>query len=935
MKPEIPHNSYAQREISGKYGVGHNAPVRQSIEESETDLRLRSNIRLLGDLLGHTLVRQEGQGLLDLVEQVRALIREDPLAATQKLRELDLEAAILLARSFSIYFDLANIAEQVERTNDVLDAYVSAGSPLAKVVKEALSAKQRSLYSQADVTALASNMSVRPVFTAHPTEAARRSVLIKLRKIADTLMDQRVSSATRTKRLAELIDLLWQTDELRLEKPQVLDEARNALYYMNDLTRGPLGEVLNDLADAFKELGVEPPADSRPISFGSWIGGDRDGNPFVTPELTAEVVTFLRENALTDLLPHIDSLIEDLSISERIVGDSPELWDSINTDLELLPEFDRRYLRLNAEEPIRIKLTIIRLRLHLTHDRLVSGSPRVVGRDYASTQEILNDLFMIRRNLLTHKGELIAQGELEQAIRVVSSVGLPLATLDIREHSEKFQGAISQLIGRLGGQSPNEYLNLSAQERFTLLAAELQSQRPLAPTPPPLDEEGTTTFNTLVVAKDIVLEFGNRALESVIVSMTKGADDILAAVVLGREAGLVNTDTNSSLVNFVPLLETVAELKAAGTIIDSLLSDPTYRSLVASRGNRQEVMLGYSDSNKDAGITTSQWEIHLAQRKLRDIAAKHNVSLRLFHGRGGTVGRGGGPTYEAIMSQPWGVLSGQIKITEQGEVISDKYLLPVLAQDNLEQMAAAVLDASLLHQTPRRSARELNRWDEVMSIASSNAQEKYRSLILDPQLPQYFALSTPVEEFGAMHFGSRPSRRPDTEAGIEGLRAIPWVFGWTQSRQVVPGWFGVGSGLQATMDAGFGEELSNMYQDWDFFRNFISNVEMTLAKTDLNVATQYVDRLVPPEMHYIFESIQHEYHQSVQRILAITGETSLLANNPSLARTLATRDTYLLPLHNLQVSLLERARGNSASIELTRALSLTINGIATGLRNTG
>jgi len=909
--------------------------VRQSIEESETDLRLRSNIRLLGDLLGHTLVRQEGQGLLDLVEQVRALIREDPLAATQKLRELDLEAAILLARSFSIYFDLANIAEQVERTNDVLDAYVSSGSPLAKVVKEALSAKQRSLYSQADVTALASNMSVRPVFTAHPTEAARRSVLIKLRKIADTLMDQRVSSATRTKRLAELIDLLWQTDELRLEKPQVLDEARNALYYMNDLTRGPLGEVLNDLADAFKELGVEPPADSRPISFGSWIGGDRDGNPFVTPELTAEVVTFLRENALTDLLPHIDSLIEDLSISERIVGDSPDLWDSINTDLELLPEFDRRYLRLNAEEPIRIKLTIIRLRLHLTHDRLVSGSPRVVGRDYASTQEILNDLFMIRRNLLTHKGELIAQGELEQAIRVVSSVGLPLATLDIREHSEKFQGAISQLIGRLGGQSPNEYLNLSAQERFTLLAAELQSQRPLAPTPPPLDEEGTTTFNTLVVAKDIVLEFGNRALESVIVSMTKGADDILAAVVLGREAGLVNTDTNSSLVNFVPLLETVAELKAAGTIIDSLLSDPTYRSLVASRGNRQEVMLGYSDSNKDAGITTSQWEIHLAQRKLRDIAAKHNVSLRLFHGRGGTVGRGGGPTYEAIMSQPWGVLSGQIKITEQGEVISDKYLLPVLAQDNLEQMAAAVLDASLLHQTPRRSARELNRWDEVMSIASSNAQEKYRSLILDPQLPQYFALSTPVEEFGAMHFGSRPSRRPDTEAGIEGLRAIPWVFGWTQSRQVVPGWFGVGSGLQATMDAGFGEDLSNMYQDWDFFRNFISNVEMTLAKTDLNVATQYVDRLVPPEMHYIFESIQHEYHQSVQRILAITGETSLLANNPSLARTLATRDTYLLPLHNLQVSLLERARGNSASIELTRALSLTINGIATGLRNTG
>ena len=902
---------------------------------NESDLRLRTNIRLLGDLLGHTLVRQEGPELLDLVEKVRALIRDEPTVAAQILGELDLESATLLARSFSIYFDLANIAEQVERTHDVLDAYVSSGSPLAKVVTEALSAESLPLYTLDDVAQIARNMSVRPVFTAHPTEAARRSVLIKLRKIADTLMDQRVSDATQTARLAELIDLLWQTDELRLEKPQVLDEARNALYYMNDLTRGPLGEVLHDLANAFDQLGVTLPADSRPISFGSWIGGDRDGNPFVTPEITAEVVTFLRENSLTDLLPHIDSLIEDLSISERIAGTSPELWESINQDLEVLPEFDRRYLRLNAEEPIRIKLTIIRLRLHLTHDRLVNRSPRVVGRDYASTQEILNDLFLIRRDLLAHRGQLIAHGELEQAIRVVASVGLPLATLDIREHSEKFQGAISQLIARLNHNSPKEYFDLSSSARFDLLAAELQSQRPLAPTPPPLDETGMTTFNTLVVARDIVIEFGNRALESIIISMTKGADDVLAAVVLAREAGLINTDNGESLVGFVPLLETVAELHAAGEIVDALLSDPTYRKIVASRGDRQEVMLGYSDSNKDAGITTSQWEIHLAQRHLRDIAAKHNVSLRLFHGRGGTVGRGGGPTYDAIMSQPWGVLSGQIKITEQGEVISDKYLLPVLARDNLEQMAAAVLDASLLHRTPRRTSAELNRWDEVMRISSASAQEKYRSLIIDPELPRYFALSTPVEEFAAMHFGSRPSRRPDTAAGIDGLRAIPWVFGWTQSRQVVPGWFGVGTGLQAASDAGLNGELAQMYQNWDFFRNFISNVEMTLAKTDLNVAAQYVERLVPQELHYIFDLIRVEYTMSVQRVLDITGESGLLAGNPSLQRTLATRDAYLLPLHNLQVSLLERSRTSPTNEDLTRALSLTINGIATGLRNTG
>ncbi|MCF8539593.1 MAG: phosphoenolpyruvate carboxylase [Candidatus Nanopelagicales bacterium] len=898
----------------------------------DSSARLRANIRLLGDLLGETLVHQEGPGLLDLVERVRGLVRETPAAAAELLNSVSLADATLLARSFSVYFDLANVAEQVERTLDVQAAYRSAGSPLQGVLEQA---EQLGGFTPEDVARVGANMSVRPVFTAHPTEAARRSVLLKMRRIADALLDTSLSPVAQRYRLAELIALLWQTDELRLEKPQVLDEARNALYYVNDLTRGPLGQVLSDLNNCFASLGYTMPADARPVSFGSWIGGDRDGNPFVTPEVTREVVTFLRENALTDLLPHIDRLIEDLSISERIAGASPELWESIHADLAHLPEFERRYLRLNAEEPIRVKLTIVRLRLHLTHDRLVSGGPRQVGRDYASTQEILNDLFLVRRDLLAHQGELAAHGVLDRVIRVVASVGLPLATLDIREHSEKFQDAVAQLITRVSGELPEDYLTLSSTERFALLAAELESKRPLTPIPAPLNESGLTTLNTLIAARDIVLEFGPRALESVIVSMTKGPDDVLAAVVLGREAGLVTMDTGEALVGFVPLLETVDELRAAGDIIDALLSNPQYRQLVESRGNRQEVMLGYSDSNKDAGITTSQWEIHIAQRTLRDVCARHGVALRLFHGRGGTVGRGGGPTYNAIMSQPWGVLDGQIKITEQGEVISDKYLLPVLARDNLEQMVAATLDASLLHRTPRRSAEEIARWDTVMGIASAAGQSRYRELVSDPSLPRYFALSTPVEEFGAMHFGSRPSRRPDTSAGIDGLRAIPWVFGWTQSRQVVPGWFGVGSGLQAVIDAGHAAELTEMYANWDFFRNFVSNVEMTLAKTDMSVAEQYVQRLVPAELHYLFDIIRAEFDLTVANILAITGESGLLTSNPTLARTLETRDTYLLPLHNLQISLLERARVGEPSEELRRALSLTINGIATGLRNTG
>jgi phosphoenolpyruvate carboxylase len=910
-------------------GLRHNGDVIAAVD---TSAHLRSNIRLLGDLLGETLVHQEGQGLLDLVERVRGLVRESPAAAAELLNSVSLTDATLLARSFSVYFDLANVAEQVERTIDVQAAYRSSGSPLQGVLREA---EKLGGYTALDVARVGRNMSVRPVFTAHPTEAARRSVLLKMRRIADALLDTSLSPDAQRYRLAELIALLWQTDELRLAKPQVLDEARNALYYINDLTRGPLGQVLSDLTSCFASLGYTMPADARPVSFGSWIGGDRDGNPFVTPEITREVVTFLRENALTDLLPHIDRLIEDLSISERIAGASKELWASIHADLEHLPEFEKRYLRINAEEPIRVKLTIVRLRLHLTHARLVSGGPRQVGRDYASTQEILNDLFLIRRDLEAHKGELAAHGVLDRVIRVVASVGLPLATLDIREHSEKFQDAVAQLITRLADQSPSEYLSLSSPQRFEILAKELISKRPLAPIPAPLDASGLTTLNTLIAARDIVREFGSRALESVIISMTKGADDVLAAVVLGREAGLVNLDTCESLVGFVPLLETVDELRAAGDIVEALLGNPQYRAIVRSRGDRQEVMLGYSDSNKDAGITTSQWEIHVAQRRLRDVCAAHGVSLRLFHGRGGTVGRGGGPTYNAIMSQPWGVLDGQIKITEQGEVISDKYLLPVLARDNLEQMVAATLDASLLHQTPRRAAAEIARWDTVMGVASGAGQARYRSLVNDPGLPRYFALSTPVEEFGAMHFGSRPSRRPDTSAGIDGLRAIPWVFGWTQSRQVVPGWFGVGSGLQAVIDAGYESELAEMYANWDFFRNFVSNVEMTLAKTDLSVAKQYVERLVPTELHYLFDAIRAEHDLTVTRILSITGETGLLTNNPSLARTLETRDTYLLPLHNLQISLLERARTCEPTDELRRALSLTINGIATGLRNTG
>ena len=879
---------------------------------------LRNDVRKLADLLGQTLARQEGDDLLKLVESVRLSVREG--TQDQILNKITDSQTIALVRAFSNFFNLANVAEQVNRSKILAAEHKSGGTWLGRAIENILKAKNSNQeFSTAELQEWIENFSVRPVFTAHPTEAARRSVLSKMTTISQLLEEP--NSAINNERLAEAIDLLWQTDELRLGRPEPLDEAVNSIYYLDELLLETVPEVLAEFVTEVKKLGVNLSLTARPLRFGTWIGGDRDGNPNITSEVTKAAILLQNSHFTRTLFSHLDELRQALSISTKLAGVSKELELSVAKDLENLPEIEARYRRINIEEPYRLKATAIRHKLSLTQSRHASGLPHFPGRDYKDTAELLQDFNIMRTSLLENNGQLIANGLLDRIMRSISAFGLTHATMDIREHSDAHHKLLTQLFG---GSDPQ----IIAKQLLATSNPDLSG----------LDQAGSNCYKTFVAINELIDRYGSEVIESYIISMTKSADDVMAAVLIAKIAGLISLDGSNSFakIGFVPLLETVIELRSADKILDDLLSNKSYRKVVDLRGGVQEVMLGYSDSNKDAGITTSQWEIHKAQRKLRDVAKKHGVKLRLFHGRGGSVGRGGGPTYDALIALPWGSIDGQIKMTEQGEVISDKFGLPALAKENLELTLAAALEATVLNRKPRQSSNDLNTWNECMDLISEHAFTSYRALVDQPELPAYFYASTPVEQLGNMFLGSRPSRRPEASSGLDSLRAIPWVFGWTQSRQIVPGWYGVGSGLKAAREAGKSELLQTLLKEWHFFSTFISNVEMTLAKTDLTIAKRYVESLVDPSLHKIFEQIKTEFDLTVKELLLMTNKSEILGNQPILARTLQVRDTYLAPIQLLQISLLKRVRTQKEPDPLlARALLLTINGVAAGLRNTG
>jgi phosphoenolpyruvate carboxylase len=889
--------------------------------EASPDRELRRDIRRVTSILGETLSRTEGADLLALVEQVRAHAKEDRL---DELPAFDLATITRLVRAFTAYFHLANITEQVHRGHTLTRMREQEGG----WVERAVARIAESGVDTGEVTEILRHVALRPVFTAHPTEVARRSTIDKLRRVAALLEEP--DSPRRTRRLEEAVELLWLTDEIRIEPPEPTDEARNVIYYLEGLSGAALPDVLEELRDRLAAIGVELPPDVRPLRFGSWVGGDRDGNPHVTPDTTREVLTLQAVHGIRLLRTLVDHLRRDLSVSNRIGAVSSDLRDRLEQALPGLPEVESRYRRLNAEEPYRLFLTCIHVRLGLTEKRLLAGAHHTGARDYADDTELLDDLLLLHRSVLDHQGSVVAGGEVERLVRTVAATGLTLATLDVREHATRHHQAVGQLLDRIG-ELGTPYAELDQVTRAKVLSEELANRRPLARNPLPLDDEGTSTAETFRTIRWALDELGPRAVESYIVSMTRDADDLLAAVVLAREAGLVDLPSGVARIGFVPLLETVDELEQADAILESLFADASYRELVRLRGDVQELMLGYSDSNKAGGITTSQWQIQLAQRRARDVARRHGIRLRFFHGRGGSVGRGGGPTYDAIMALPSGTVDGEVKITEQGEVISDKYALPALARQNLELALAATVEASVLHRTDRRTPEQAVRWDGTMDRISVAAHARYRALVEDPGLAAYFLTATPVDLLGALHIGSRPARRPGADAGIEQLRAIPWVFGWTQSRQIVPGWFGVGSGLAVETDLSV---LQEMYAAWPFFRTFLGNVSMTLVKTDLAIAERYAD-LAPPELRPLLDEIHQEFDLTVDRMLAVTGDEALLDREPTLRTTLEIRDNYLEPLHHLQLELLGRYRRGEDDPDLERALLLTINGIAAGMRNTG
>ena len=920
------------------------------------DRPLHDDVRRLGASLGETIGALSGEATFDDVEALRALTRArrgvggpiEPDAAGRidaALRSWPTTRANEVVRAFEMYFQLVNTAEQAHRVRRRRHHQRGGAPPQAGSLTATVSALVERGVPAQDVADAAAKLEIRPVMTAHPTESLRQTTRDKLLAIHHLLLSEDEDAWDR---IAMHVEALWQSDGLRHRRPTVLEEVKTLLEVFDRTLWDAIPNTCGELRAALAAVGADPDAAVRPIRLGSWIGGDRDGNPFVTPDVTLTTARMMKERALLRYLEVVQQLQRLVSQSTRRVVALPALLDSLERDGRELPHIRTRNAVRNRWEPYRLKLSFIEGRLNATlgdlrADAGVEGGERGPGR-YEASQELLADLHLVAASLRSHGSLRTVEGLLEPAIDRVATFGFHLATLDIRQHSRRHEAAIDELATRAGELDGRRYTELDDGDRVAFLRRELTGRRRLvAPGFRPSPETAETLELFEVVAR-VRRECGPRSIETCVVSMTDSASDVLEVLVLAREAGLVRWegDTLRSELRVAPLFETRADLVAAPGIMASLFDDPVYREHLRAHGGVQEVMIGYSDSAKDAGLLTASWSLYCAQEALAATAAEHGVDLVLFHGRGGTVSRGGGPAHKAILAQPPGSVAGRIKITEQGEVIEAKYGLPDIAKRTLELACAAVLQHGFDDWRTGVSEEDRARFAEVMDELSETAWRMFRATVYDdPALFDYFMGVSPLEELAVLPIGSRPAYRAGSAQSIGSLRAIPWVFGWMQSRHVLTGWLGVGSALHDYI-ARHGEPglatLRDMAARWPFFTALLSNVEMVCAKGDLDIASHYVETLNgTAEARRVYADLRAEFDRTTASVQDILQGPHLLSRNPVLRRSIDLRNPYVDALSFLQVELLRRRRAGetSDSEALLGAILRSINGVAAGLRNTG
>jgi phosphoenolpyruvate carboxylase len=917
--------------------------VRRTQVGREATEPMREDIRLLGAILGDTVREQNGEEVFDLVERARVesfRVRRSEIDRTELARMfdgIDIHQAIPVIRAFSHFALLANVAEDIHRERRRA-VHVAAGEPPQDSSLAATYLKLDS--AELDSTTVADALTgalVSPVITAHPTETRRRTVFDTQHRITE-LMRLRMHGHTRTedgrdvnRELRRHILMLWQTALIRLSRLKIQDEIETGLRYYQAAFFEVIPQVNAEVRSALQARWPDAHILEEPmLRPGSWIGGDRDGNPNVTADVVRLATGRASYTALEHYFAEIIALEQELSMSARLV--------KVSDELEALAAKCHELAR--ADEPYRRALRVIHGRLTATAAEILDSQPEHeldLGLErYLTPAELLADLDVVDRSLRSYGSGVLADDRLARLREAVHVFGFHLSGLDMRQNSDVHEEVVAELLAWAGVHP--DYRSLPEPDRVELLAAELATRRPLTKDDAALSELARKELDIVAAAARAVHLFGPQAIPNYIISMCQSVSDMLEAAIILKEAGLLDAsgDEPYAPVGIVPLFETIDDLQRGSSILEAALDLPLYRAVVSARGDSQEVMLGYSDSNKDGGYLAANWALYRAELDLVESARKTGIRLRLFHGRGGTVGRGGGPSYEAILAQPPGAVSGSLRITEQGEVIAAKYAEPRIAHRNLETLLAATLEATLLDVEGLGDAA--GPAYEVLDELAARAQRAYAELVHEtPGFVEYFKASTPVSEIGALNIGSRPtSRKPTTS--ISDLRAIPWVLAWSQSRVMLPGWYGTGTAFEAWIGEEDGrlEVLQDLYRRWPFFRTVLSNMAQVLSKADMGLAARYSE-LVEDEAlrRRVFGKIVDEHDRTIRMHKLITGQDDLLADNPALARSVFNRFPYLEPLNHLQVELLGRYRAGDDDELVQRGILLTMSGLATALRNSG